>query len=213
MRTGFLLVFLSNATDVFGWSTRVQLSRRNIQRPALREDQSERSATEIARRAFVAAPFIAAAAVSALPSASWAAGKENPDVAVLSSTALELRKLLADSKGLEAALAAENAADVVKLPRQVPRITFQKVEKLAKDVEADQGGFEEGFFPAEDFMIVATEYAEHAGAARDLAKLAALGRVGENGSEEVAKGYAKRCVEEVQAASALLSVLATSVQQ
>ena len=52
-----------------------------------------------------------------------------------------------------------------------------------------------------------------AGAARDLAKLAALGRVGENGSEEVAKGYAKRCVEEVQAASALLSVLATSVQQ
>ena len=56
------------------------------------------------------------------------------------------------------------------------------------------------------------EYAEHAGAARDLFKLSKLGRVGENGSEEVAKGYAKRCADEAKAASALLDVLAMAVQ-
>ena len=55
-------------------------------------------------------------------------------------------------------------------------------------------------------------YAEHAGAARDLAKLAKLGRLGENGSVEVAQAYAKRCSVEVEEASALLDVLSNSIQ-
>ena len=60
-------------------------------------------------------------------------------------------------------------------------------------------------------MAVASEYAEHAAAARDLAKLAQLGRIGENGSDEVVKGYAQRCVVEVKEAATLLSALAMGI--
>ena len=85
-------------------------------------------------------------------------------------------------------------------------------ERHTQNVAAPDGS-DDGFFPAEDFMAVATDYAEHAGAARDLFKLSKLGRSGENGSEEVAKNYAKRCADEVRAASALLGVLALAVKQ
>jgi len=127
---------------------------------------------------------------------------------------MELAEVAQHLDQLEEALAAVDSS--AKLPRQVPLKSFQATEKLAKSVDTAKlvGEIEgsDGFMPAEDYLAVATEYAEHAGAARDLAKLAKLGRVGENGSEEVARGYAKRCVEELQATSALLMVLAASVK-
>mmetsp|Transcript_55649 Transcript_55649/g.95845 ORF Transcript_55649/g.95845 Transcript_55649/m.95845 type:complete len:209 (-) Transcript_55649:153-779(-) len=134
---------------------------------------------------------------------------------LIQSTSSELTAVTQNLGQLEAALAAENS--VVKLPSQVPLRAFQQTEKQAHDVDVAKliGEVEDsdGFMPAEDFLAVAAEYAEHAGAARDLAKLAKLGRVGENGSEEVAKGYAKRCVAELKAAGALLTVLAAAITQ
>ena len=136
------------------------------------------------------------------------------DERLLTATALELKTVVQNLDSFTTAVASETSE--VKLPSQVPRTVFQRLEKNAHDVtvrDAAPDGSDDGFFPAEDFMAVATDYAEHAGAARDLFKLSKLGRSGENGSEEVAKNYAKRCADEVRAASALLGVLALAVKQ
>jgi hypothetical protein len=135
------------------------------------------------------------------------------DERLLKVSAAELKGVVSGIKEFEQAVGSEG--NDVKLPSQVPLRVFQKLESKAHDVTlraASDDGSDDGFFPAEDFLAVATEYAEHAGAARDLFKLSKLGRVGENGSEEVAKGYAKRCADEAKAASALLDVLAMAVQ-
>ena len=159
--------------------------------------------------------FLGASSLMFLPSSSaFAATSNSADSTLIQNTAMELAEVAQHLDQLEEALAAVDSS--AKLPRQVPLKSFQATEKLAKSVDTAKlvGEIEgsDGFMPAEDYLAVATEYAEHAGAARDLAKLAKLGRVGENGSEEVARGYAKRCVEELQATSALLMVLAASVK-
>ena len=93
-----------------------------------------------------------------------------------------------------------------KLPRQVSRITFQSAESLFKDLVDSN-------FYAEDFMEVVIEYAEHDGAAIDLYKLARLGRLGENGSEEVAKGYSRRCIEETPSCERVIGYYSSAPKQ
>ena len=194
-------------------------------------------AVEAKRRGFLAS-FAAASAL--VPGAALAKGVD-AEVALIQATAGEYREIMADAVAFESGLGAEGESK--RLPRQVARLTFQAVEKSAKDVNTAAGDLYAEVRPTgvggglarcsgissltgptltpqdylllislpQDYLEVAAEYAEHAGAARDLYKLAKLGRSGENGSEEVAKAYAKRCVEEVQQASALLTVLAAAV--
>ena len=82
------------------------------------------------------------------------------------------------------------------LPRSVPFTTFQKLESASSN---------------EDFLEMAADYATHAGAARDLIKLAKLGREGENGSEELVAVYATRAADEIKEANLILQVLAASL--
>ena len=135
------------------------------------------------------------------------------DINTLKITSSQLKGIVSNIDAFTASVASETSD--VKLPAQVPLRVFQKLEAKAHDVtlrKASEDGTDDGFFPAEDFLAVAQDYAEHAGAARDLYKLSKLGRVGENGSDDVAISYAKRCGEEARAASALLEVLALAVQ-
>lgn len=131
------------------------------------------------------------------PQPSLAGAKATDDIELIKST-VELYKLtLSDKSKFVTELAAENS--ITKLPPQVPTITFQNLAKIAHTVENK--------FDADEFPFVAIEYAEHAGAARDFAKLAKLGRIGENGSAEVALAYAEKCVVELEEAYVLLDTL------
>ena len=168
----------------------------------------------LGRRDFLGFSVTSAAAVASAP-AFAAAPPSNSDFMLLATTAAELKEALKDPAKLEDAifLVGEGSAggQTRPFPNQVPRLTFQSLEKYAHDVVSESFGGD-GVFPAEDYLAVASEYSEHAGAARDLFKLSKLGRVGENGSEQVARDYAKRCVGELQAASPLLEALAASVK-
>jgi hypothetical protein len=168
------------------------------------------------RRDFLGFSTFSAAAVVCAPPSIAAAPEKNADAKLLISTAAELKAALADPSKLEDQIFADG--DGTKpptwdrpFPSQVPRVSLQSLQKYAHDVVSDDFGGD-GVFPAEDFLAVASEYAEHAGAARDLYKLSKLGRVGENGSEEVARDYAKRCIGELQLASPLLAAMAASIQ-
>jgi len=95
----------------------------------------------------------------------------------------------------------------VKLPQQISLVTFQKLAPLSKTIQLPSGEP----FEAEDFLFVVADYAEAAGAARDLFRLSKLGRIGENGGEDVARDYAKRCRSEVVKASVLADALVSSL--
>lgn len=105
-------------------------------------------------------------------------------------------------EGLSAAEPMESAP---KLPQQISFKVFQTLSSKAKNVPKEA-------FEVDDFLGLAAEYAEHAGSARDYAKLARMGRVGENGSEEVAVFYAKKAVEETKETEKALKVLGLAIE-
>ena len=123
--------------------------------------------------------------------------KTADDIELIKSTCDLYKSALADKATFIADLAAENSS--TKIPLQITAITFQNLAKVAHTVDDK--------LDADDFPFVAVEYAEHAGAARDFAKLSKLGRIGENGSAEVALAYAEKCVVELEEASVLLDTL------
>jgi len=131
------------------------------------------------------------------------------DIELIKTTSDRYRLALIDKDKFIADMATEqdtttSGTVVSPLPPQIPAITFQKLSKFAHNVV--------GKLEADDFPFVAIEYAEHAGAARDFAKLSRLGRIGENGSPEVALDYAKRCLLELEEASVILDTLRQAVE-
>ena len=128
------------------------------------------------------------------------------DIELIQTTSDRYRLALKDKEKFIADMANEQQDITTSpLPPQIPAITFQKLSKFAHNVD---GKLDD----ADDFPFVAIEYAEHAGAARDFAKLSRLGRIGENGSPEVALDYAKRCVLELEEASVILDTLRQAVE-
>mmetsp|Transcript_23575 Transcript_23575/g.26272 ORF Transcript_23575/g.26272 Transcript_23575/m.26272 type:complete len:230 (+) Transcript_23575:59-748(+) len=131
------------------------------------------------------------------------------DLELIKTTSDRYRLALIDKDKFIADMATEQDTTttsgplVSPLPPQIPAITFQKLAKVARTTEK---------VDSDDFPFVAIEYAEHAGAARDFAKLSRLGRIGENGSPEVALDYAKRCVLELEEASVILDTLRQAVE-
>eukprot|EP00546_Thalassionema_frauenfeldii_P014163 CAMPEP_0178909992 /NCGR_PEP_ID=MMETSP0786-20121207/8847_1 /TAXON_ID=186022 /ORGANISM="Thalassionema frauenfeldii, Strain CCMP 1798" /LENGTH=120 /DNA_ID=CAMNT_0020582189 /DNA_START=161 /DNA_END=520 /DNA_ORIENTATION=- len=114
------------------------------------------------------------------------------DVLLVQETASQLKACTSQLARFEEGLsAADPIEDAPKLPPQISFKVFQTLNSRANDVPKEN-------FEADDFLGLAAEYAEHAGAARDYAKLAKMGRVGENGSEEVAVFYAKKAAEEAK---------------
>ena len=138
------------------------------------------------------------------PAAAATASATKPDLDLIKTTSDRYRSALADKDKFVGNLASEDTSLASPLPTQIPAVTFQKLAKGAHDVT--------GKMEADDFPFVAIEYAEHAGAARDFAKLARLGRIGENGSAEVALDYAERCVVELEEASVILDTLRQAVE-
>ena len=138
--------------------------------------------------------------------AATAAIASKADIDLIQTTSDRYRFALTDKEKFIADMATEQQDITTSpLPPQIPAITFQKLSKFAHNVD---GKLED----ADDFPFVAIEYAEHAGAARDYAKLSRLGRIGENGSPEVALDYAKRCVLELEEASVILDTLRQAVE-
>ena len=128
------------------------------------------------------------------------------DIELIQTPSDRYRLALRDKEKFIADMATEQQDITTSpLPPQIPAITFQKLSKFAHNVD---GKLDD----ADDFPFVAIEYAEHAGAARDFAKLSRLGRIGENGSPEVALDYAKRCVLELEEASVILDTLRQAVE-
>jgi hypothetical protein len=136
-----------------------------------------------------------------LPQTALAKGYDE-EIGSVNSASESYRAVLKNKATFVSELAAEGSTS--KLPPQVPAITFQKLAKVAHDVE--------GKIEADDFPYLAVEYAELAGAARDYFKLAKLGRVGENGGPEVALEYAQQCVAKLEEASVVLDTLLEAVQ-
>eukprot|EP00587_Corethron_hystrix_P013379 CAMPEP_0113303658 /NCGR_PEP_ID=MMETSP0010_2-20120614/3984_1 /TAXON_ID=216773 ORGANISM="Corethron hystrix, Strain 308" /NCGR_SAMPLE_ID=MMETSP0010_2 /ASSEMBLY_ACC=CAM_ASM_000155 /LENGTH=200 /DNA_ID=CAMNT_0000157695 /DNA_START=64 /DNA_END=666 /DNA_ORIENTATION=- /assembly_acc=CAM_ASM_000155 len=135
------------------------------------------------------------------------AAKSDKDVQTLQQTSIDLKSCTSQAdlffRGL---ISEETLPDAPMLPAQISLRIFQSLAPLARNVPALN-------FEAEDFLGVAAEYAEHAGSARDYVKLAKLGRIGENGSEDLAVFYAKKAVEEVKETEKALQVLVQAVQQ
>lgn len=128
--------------------------------------------------------------------------KTAEDIDLIKSTCGLYKSALKDKAKFIADLAAEDSS--TKIPLQITAITFQNLAKVAHGVD--------GKLEADDFPFVAVEYAEHAGAARDFAKLAKLGRIGENGSAEVALAYAEKCVVELEEASVVLDTMRQALE-
>lgn len=128
--------------------------------------------------------------------------KAADDVELIKTTCAAYKSALSDKAVFVSDLSAEGST--VAIPAQIPAITFQDLAKIARSVE--------GKIDADDFPFVAVEYAEHAGAARDFAKLSKLGRIGENGSAEVAAVYAEKCAVELEEAAVLLEALREAVE-
>lgn len=100
----------------------------------------------------------------------------------------QLRELLGDQDAFLFKVLVEGTYST--LPRQVPFVTFQKLER--------QTG-------SDEFMGAAVEYVEAFRDARDLVKLAVLGRSGPNGaSPDVARGYYERALPALNEAAAKL---------
>jgi len=144
-------------------------------------------------------PAIASAASSAPPEKLVDTLREN-------SNALKELVSLGEEKFISGASRDDEDPDApgstLKLPQQIPLITFQKLAPFAHTAK-----FENGMLDPEDYLYVVADYAEAAGAARDLYRLSKLGRRGEGGGEDVARGYAKRCWSEVEKASPLIEAL------
>lgn len=135
--------------------------------------------------------------------AEAAAKVRGADAELIKTTSDGYHSALADKDRFVADLASDDASAPSPLPPQIPAIMFQKLAKVAHGVD--------GKMDADDFQFVAIEYAEHAGAARDFARLSRLGRIGENGSAEVALDYAKRCLIELEEASVVLDTLCQAI--
>mmetsp|Transcript_32220 Transcript_32220/g.36643 ORF Transcript_32220/g.36643 Transcript_32220/m.36643 type:complete len:194 (+) Transcript_32220:131-712(+) len=148
-------------------------------------------------------PFISFELAHPLPAV---AASTNKDVQLVVQTASDLKACTSDIdlflKGLSSEVPIEGAP---KLPSQISFKVFQSLAKLAKDVPTAK-------FEADDFLGLAAEYAEHAGSARDYSKLSKMGRIGENGSEEVVIFYAKKTANEVEETEKILKVLALAVE-
>eukprot|EP00588_Corethron_pennatum_P013452 CAMPEP_0194275896 /NCGR_PEP_ID=MMETSP0169-20130528/8614_1 /TAXON_ID=218684 /ORGANISM="Corethron pennatum, Strain L29A3" /LENGTH=192 /DNA_ID=CAMNT_0039019473 /DNA_START=33 /DNA_END=611 /DNA_ORIENTATION=- len=137
-------------------------------------------------------------------SAASAASSEN--LQTLQQTSAALKKCTAQTDLFLRGLSSEDPPpDAPRLPPQISLRVFQGLAPRAKNVPALN-------FEADDFLGTAAEYAEHAGSARDYAKLAKLGRIGENGSEEVAVFYAKKAAEEMVETEKTLQILLLAVQ-
>ena len=139
--------------------------------------------------------------VTQLPPSASAKGFDD-EISFIKSTSDTYHLLLKNKQAFISELSAEESTSA--LPPQVPAITFQKLSKVAHGVE--------GKIESDDFSYLAVEYAELAGAARDYFKLAKLGRLGENGSPEVAMEYAQQCVSKLEEASVVLETLLEAVE-
>ena len=146
-----------------------------------------------------ASPLLLVTALSPLP--SFAGSSADLESLRESSAALKALSIPSFVKSLAA------GDSTTKLPAQVPIVVFQRLAKVAHDTNVDGGAFAAG-----DFEYVAKDYAVAAGAARDFYKLSRLGREGENGSEAVAKDYAEKCGDQLEAAGVLLNVLVEAVK-
>ena len=157
------------------------------------------------RRAFLSS--VTAAPFAFLPATALAAPNKLDKLAAdVSQNAASLKTVVAlgESPFINAVAKGE---ELSKLPQQVSLATFQRLAPRANSVKVG-----DGVLDAEDFLFVVADYAEHAGAARDLYRLSVLGREGEGGGEELAREYAKRCWAEVIQASALLDALSKSLE-
>ena len=119
----------------------------------------------------------------ALP--AFAAG--NPDAAKVRASQLELKEILAKERNFRSGVLAGLPEGSARLPTAISFITFQKLEKSASNPD--------------DFMAAAVEYAESYRNARDLVKLAVLGR---GAGADVAAGYYDRALPEIKDAAAKL---------
>ena len=139
--------------------------------------------------------FAGAAAVSGTAVATAAlpalAGKDADAEAVLSAKQA-LGALLADEQAFRDRILVNGAEGGSGLPTAISFVVFQRLEKRAK--------------PG-DFMDSAIEYAEHSRNARDLVRLAVLGRQGANGGPDVVKGYLDRAIPELKDAASELDAL------
>jgi hypothetical protein len=158
------------------------------------------SRRQLLQRTAVIGGFAFLAPLTQFPQPSLANTAE--DIELIKSARDLYKSALKDKATFVADLAAENSS--TKIPQQPSAITFQNLAKVAHNVGEK--------LDADDFPFVAVEYAEHAGAARDFAKLSKLGRIGENGSAEVALAYAEKCVEELEEASVLLDTLCQALE-
>ena len=163
----------------------------------------------VARRSFLVRSPAALLVLLPLlgPSAALAASPKLADT--VSSTSARLTSIVSrGEKSFVDSVVGRTADDAPLLPPQIPRTSFQKLAPRAQTIQASDFGMME----AEDFLFVAADYAESAGAARDLLRLADLAGVGEGGGDELKRNYAKRSWEEVEKASVLLGVLSKSVE-
>ena len=119
----------------------------------------------------------------ALP--AFAAG--NPDAAKVRASQLELKEILEKERNFRSGVLAGLPEGSARLPTAISFITFQKLEKSASNPD--------------DFMAAAIEYAESYRNARDLVKLAVLGR---GAGADVAAGYYDRALPEIKDAAAKL---------
>lgn len=119
----------------------------------------------------------------ALP--AFAAG--NPDAAKVRASQLELKEILAKERNFRSGVLAGLPEGSARLPTAISFVTFQKLEKSASNPD--------------DFMAAAVEYAESYRNARDLVKLAVLGR---GAGADVAAGYYDRALPEIKDAAAKL---------
>ena len=139
--------------------------------------------------------------VTQIPRCASAKGFDD-EISFIKSTSDTYHLVLKNKQAFISELSAEESTSA--LPPQVPAIAFQKLSKVAHGVE--------GKIESDDFSYLAVEYAELAGAARDYFKLAKLGRLGENGSPEVAMEYAQQCVSKLEEASVVLDTLLQAVE-
>ena len=161
--------------------------------------------SRLPRRSLFTTSFVVIASTGLFPSPSFAATNSNL-VEQLSSTQNQYKVILDDIPSFINKLSANDST--TSLPQQIPILSFQKLAPSAHDARLGSTGA----ISKDDFQFVAMDYAEHAGAARDLCKLSKMGWSGENGGADVARSYAERCADELKLASALLEGLLAAVE-
>ena len=115
----------------------------------------------------------------------------NAEAAKVKQSQAELKEILGAERNFQSGVLAGLPEGSAKLPTALSFVTFQKLEKVAKDPDA--------------FMEGAIEYAEASRNARDLIKLALIAR--RDGLQDVAKGYYDRALPEIREASSKLDAL------